>query len=102
MEHSCTEIGTEITDENGKRDCRNQPDINGWGNVIGFDVTCLHYQLTSPSSCSRVAGPIPETASKSASWLNEPCCSRCAIILPAVTGPIPGNVSSSADCAVLM
>src|SRR5699024_5247061 len=75
--------------------------INGGSNIVWLNVVLLHYHVTSPSSRSKVAGPIPETASRSDNCAKAPCCSRWAMIFSAVAGPTPGKVSNSVESAVL-
>src|SRR5699024_12526939 len=79
---------------------RDQPDIDRWCNIIGFDVVGIHYHVTKPSRRSRVAGPMPETDSMSASWLKGPRCSRCATNCSAVAGPAAGSRSNGVGSRV--
>src|SRR5690606_38315428 len=78
-----------------------ESNIDRSGNVIRLHMLLWHYHVTSPSSRLSVAGPIPETASRSLSCVKAPCWSRWASIFSAVAGPTPGSVSRAVASAVL-
>src|SRR3954447_11914794 len=56
---------------------------------------------TSPFNSASRAVPMPEIASSSSIERNAPCCCRYATIFSAVTGPMPGSVSSCSAVAEL-
>ena len=70
-----------------------------WGAQIG--IVNNQRTITKGLICSSLAGPIPETESKSSSSMKGPFSCRNATILAAKLGPIPGRPSSSGAVAVL-
>jgi hypothetical protein len=59
------------------------------------------HTVTRLRSFSKRAGPMPSTSPNWSTLVNFPLASRHATIAAAVTGPMPGSVSSCSTLAVL-